>query len=182
MATHSSILAWEIPWTQRLLNIREWCPLHWSSMLTGTMLGSMHYFIQSSLQQQKGFPVGSGVKNVLAMQEMWQELQVQFLGQEDPLEMEMATHSSILAWKLPWTAHGVAKELDTRQRLNNDVQQNKKQAQGGACTYLVEKDWDLSTSTQQQDRLCPVLPASQVNLFLQCGIEVTHFYLGVDCR
>ena len=33
---------------------------------------------------------------------MW-ETQVQSLGQEDPLEKEMATHSSILAWKIPWT-------------------------------------------------------------------------------
>ena len=33
---------------------------------------------------------------------MW-ETQVRFLGQEDPLEKEMATHSSILAWKIPWT-------------------------------------------------------------------------------
>ena len=33
------------------------------------------------------------------MQEIW----VQSLGQEDPLEKEMATHSSILAWKIPWT-------------------------------------------------------------------------------
>ena len=32
-----------------------------------------------------------------------QETQVQFLGQEDPLEKEMATHSSILAWEIPWT-------------------------------------------------------------------------------
>ena len=32
-----------------------------------------------------------------------QEMQVQFLGQEDALEKEMATHSSILAWKIPWT-------------------------------------------------------------------------------
>ena len=31
------------------------------------------------------------------------EMQVQFLGQEDPLKEEMATHSSILAWKIPWT-------------------------------------------------------------------------------
>jgi len=31
-----------------------------------------------------------------------QETQVQFLGQEDPLEEEMATHSSILAWTVPW--------------------------------------------------------------------------------
>ena len=33
---------------------------------------------------------------------MW-ETQVQSLGQEDPLEKEMATHSSTLAWKIPWT-------------------------------------------------------------------------------
>ena len=32
-----------------------------------------------------------------------QETQVQFLAQDDPLEEEMATHSSILAWKFPWT-------------------------------------------------------------------------------
>ena len=32
-----------------------------------------------------------------------QETQVQSLGQEDPLEKEMATHSSILAWEIPWT-------------------------------------------------------------------------------
>ena len=46
---------------------------------------------------------------------MW-ETWVQFLGQEDPLEKEMATHSSILAWKIPWMeesgwaiVHGVTK-------------------------------------------------------------------------
>ena len=41
-------------------------------------------------------------KNPPAIQEQ-QEMQVQFLGQEDPLEKEMATHSSILAWRIPWT-------------------------------------------------------------------------------
>ena len=39
------------------------------------------------------------VKNLSAMQ----QTQVQSLGQEDPLEKETATHSSILAWKIPWT-------------------------------------------------------------------------------
>ena len=39
------------------------------------------------------------VKRLPAMQETW----VQSLGREDPLEKEMATHSSILAWKIPWT-------------------------------------------------------------------------------
>ena len=53
-----------------------------------------------------GLPGGSAVKNSPAMQEM-QETQVQSLGQEDPLEKGMATHSSILAWEIPWTEeHG----------------------------------------------------------------------------
>ena len=39
------------------------------------------------------------VKNLSAMHKTW----VQFLGQEDPLEKEMATHFSILAWRIPWT-------------------------------------------------------------------------------
>ena len=39
------------------------------------------------------------VKNPPARQEIW----VQSLGQEDPLEKDMATHSSILAWRMPWT-------------------------------------------------------------------------------
>ena len=42
------------------------------------------------------------VKNLPAMQET-QETWVRSLGQEDPLEKEMATHSSILAWKILWT-------------------------------------------------------------------------------
>ena len=45
------------------------------------------------------FPIGSVVKNLPATQETW----VQFLGRKDPLEKGMATHSSILAWRMPWT-------------------------------------------------------------------------------
>ena len=41
------------------------------------------------------------VKTHLPMQEMW-ESWVRSLGQEDPLEEEMATHSNILAWRIPW--------------------------------------------------------------------------------
>ena len=62
-----------------------------------------------------GFPGDSAVKNSPTMQEM-QEMWVQSLGREDPLEKEMETHSSILAWRIPidsrtWLArvHGVAK-------------------------------------------------------------------------
>ena len=51
-----------------------------------------------------GFPNGSVVKNPPPMQETW----VYSLDWEGPLEKEMATHSSILAWKIPWTEeHGL---------------------------------------------------------------------------
>ena len=49
-----------------------------------------------------GFQGGSAVKNLPAMQGM-HEMQVQSLGWEDPLEEKMAAHSSILAWRIPWT-------------------------------------------------------------------------------
>ena len=45
------------------------------------------------------FSGGSVVKNLPAIQEMW----VQSLGQENSLEKEIATHSSIFAWEIPWT-------------------------------------------------------------------------------
>ena len=56
----------------------------------------------------KGFPGGSEVKNPPAMQEMW----VWFLSQEDPLEKEMAIHSSILPWRIPWTEEPCGLQLD----------------------------------------------------------------------
>ena len=52
----------------------------------------MSFYLKASLIAQL-------VKNLPTMQETW----VQFLGWEDPLEKEMATHSSILAWRIPWT-------------------------------------------------------------------------------
>ena len=63
------------------------------------------------------FPGGSAAKNSPPMQDMW----VQSLGQEDPLEKGMATHSSIHAWKIPWTeepggySSWGCKELDTME-------------------------------------------------------------------
>ena len=50
----------------------------------------------------KGFLSGIVVKNLPVMQEL-QETQIRYLGQEDPLEEGMATHSNILAWRIPWT-------------------------------------------------------------------------------
>ena len=50
----------------------------------------------------EGFSSGSAVKNPPAIQET-QEIQAHSLSGEDPLEEGMATHSSILAWRIPWT-------------------------------------------------------------------------------
>ena len=52
-----------------------------------------------------------------------QESRVQSLGQEDPLEEEIATHSSTLAWKIPWTEdpgrlQSMGSQRDTTERLN----------------------------------------------------------------
>ena len=62
------------------------------------------------------------VKNLSAMQ----ETQVQFLSQEDPLEKEMATHTNILAWRIPWTEEPGGlhsswghKESDMTERLTH---------------------------------------------------------------
>ena len=49
-----------------------------------------------------------------------QETQVQFLGQEDPLEKEMATYSSILAWKIPWTEEPGGQQSMGSQRVRHD--------------------------------------------------------------
>ena len=70
-------------------------------------------FLRASLLAQR-------LKHLPAMWETW----VQSLGQEDPLEKEMATHSSILAWRTPWTEElgGLQstgrKESDTTERLH----------------------------------------------------------------
>ena len=61
---------------------------------------------EDSLEKGLGYPlqyswaslVAQMVKNPRAMQEIW----VQSLGREDPMEKGMATHSSILAWEIPW--------------------------------------------------------------------------------
>ena len=73
-----------------------------------------------------GFPSGSVVKNLPAVQET-QETQVWSLGREEPLEEKMATHSNILAWKIPWTEEPGrlqsmgSWELDTAERLNTHI-------------------------------------------------------------
>ena len=57
---------------------------------------------EGTLQVPEGFPGGSVVKNLLVNAGNTGEVGL-ILGQEDPLEEGMATHSSILAWEIPWT-------------------------------------------------------------------------------
>ena len=57
------------------------------------------------------------VKNPPAMQKTW----VQSLGVQDPLEKEMATHSSILAWKIPWTEESGDLQSMGSQRVGHDL-------------------------------------------------------------
>ena len=85
-ATPSSILAWRIPWTGEpdglwSMGSQSWTRLKQLSMLARHLTGSS--VVKSSPGKQ--------------------ETQVQFLGWEDTMEEKIANHSSILAWKIPWT-------------------------------------------------------------------------------
>ena len=75
-------------------------------MLLRTTMAHRKYLINVGYAQS--------VKNLPAMQETW----VRFLGQEDPLEKEMANHSSILAWKIPWTEEPGGLQSTGSQELN----------------------------------------------------------------
>ena len=59
------------------------------------------------------------VKNLAAVQET-QEMQVQSQGQEEPLEEGMSTHSSILAWRIPWTDKPDSLQSKGSQRVRHD--------------------------------------------------------------
>ena len=64
----------------------------------------------------RGFPDGSEVKASACNSETW----VRSLGWEDPLEKEMATHSSILAWRIPWTEEPGGLQSTGSQRVGHD--------------------------------------------------------------
>ena len=81
MVTH---LADYSPWVHKEFDTVEWLTFMRASVFMYIWLGVLG---------------GSVVKNLPAKQETW----VHSPGQEDPLEMGMATHSSILAWRIPWT-------------------------------------------------------------------------------
>ena len=98
-ATHSSILAWRIPWT-----------LVHGVAKSQTRLSNFHFHFETSLVAQM-------IKHLPTMR----ETQVQSLGREDPLETEMAPHSSTLAWKIPWTEEPGKLQSMGLQRVGHDL-------------------------------------------------------------
>ena len=125
MATHSSILAWRIPRTEARSQ-----SLHFQSLAF-----AFPSIIWGYISQLTGFPGGTVVKNLPAIQEMW----LWSLDQEDLLEKGMATHSRVLAWKIPGT-----EEPGKLQSIRS---------QG------VRQDWEANTFTfhfsQLKRRFCP---------------------------
>ena len=151
MATHSSTLAWKIPWTEesgRLQSMGSWRVRHdWATSLSLSCIGegngnplqcsclenprdggawwaAIYGAAQSrtrlrwlsSSNHAKGFPGPQRLKRMPAMWETW----VRSLGWEDPLEKEMATHSSILAWRIPWMEEPGGLQSTGSQRVRHD--------------------------------------------------------------
>ena len=104
---------------------RKWCQPKWDKW--ALTVSAVNTIFQSAVLC--GLPSGSAVKHPPAMQatrDMW----VWSLDQEDPLEEEMATHSSILAWTIPWT-----EEPGGLQSMGS---------QRGKHGWLTEQDHDCS--------------------------------------
>ena len=109
--------------------------LHWSSKLSFSCILSLDYLCRASLIAQL-------VKNLPAMQETW----VQSLSWEDSLKKEMATHSTILAWRIPWIekldrlqSMG-SQESDTTERLNHHQQRMLSQKERRTCNKYCSQD------------------------------------------
>ena len=82
-------------------------------MLTRRFLARVKALVASQL---KAFLVAQRIKRLPAKQ----ETRVQSLGWEDPLEKEMATHSSIPAWRIPWTEEPGGLQSTGSQRVRQD--------------------------------------------------------------
>ena len=94
------------------------------------------------------------VKNMPAMQETW----VQFLGQEDPLEKRMATHSSIFAWRIPWTEKPGGLQSMGLQRVGHDWATDTHRC--GIILGCTMISWDPEGQRKGSDLLWTLLDGS----------------------
>ena len=105
---------------------------------------------------------------------MW----VWFLGQETILEKEMATHSSILAWKIPWTAHGVGKvrhDLVTKQQTRTSkTMLNKSDQSRHLCSIP-----DLRGNTFSFAHLGIIWPLLCWGKFPLCPLSGEYFFFFI---
>ena len=122
MAPHSSILAWRIPWTEEPGGPQSTGSLSrvrlFATPWIAACQASLYFTISRSLLKlmSRASLVAQRLKRLPAMQETW----VQSLGRGDPLEKEMATHSSILAWRIPWTEEPGGLQSPGSQRVGHD--------------------------------------------------------------
>ena len=84
-----------------------------------TLHACMHHEFLKTVLLMRPSLIAQSVKNLPAVQET-QEMQVQSLGQEDPLEAGMATHFSILAWRIPWTEEPGGLQSMRSQRVKHN--------------------------------------------------------------
>ena len=82
------------------------------------------------------------VKDLPAIQETW----VWSLGQEDPLEKEMATHSNILAWRIPWTGEPGGLQSTGSQRAGHDLGTKEQEVwKLLSCVRLFATPWTIQS-------------------------------------
>ena len=127
MATHSSILAWRMS-----MNREDWQAIVHGVAKSQTRLGDQ---VQHSTRTMRGASlVAQMLKNLPAMQ----ETQVLSLGREDPLEKGISTHSSVLAWKIPWTEEPGGLQSIGLQRVSHDWVTN-------THTHTTMRTWTVAS-------------------------------------
>ena len=136
-------------------------------------MGAADLLSQGLELDSMGFPGSSVVKNPSAMQETW----VRFLGGGDPLEKGMATHPSILTWKIPWTEEpgellSMGFQSDATERtcmntlththseklINRVIEYTKLSTFGKVCIAKTQTSWNFilgnTLKKKQQTNIC----------------------------
>ena len=115
----------ETPGENKSLPKVIWDYLNWSAILRNSEVVGVEVFkcFWKNLLRWWGVPGGSAVKNMPAKQETW----VRSLGGEDPLDEEMATYSSILAWRTPWPEQPGKPQSMGSRRIRHDLEPKQQQ-------------------------------------------------------